>query len=147
MEYATSWWVIAGTLVLLELMTGSFYLLMLALGVAVGALSAYANVSPTLQIVCAALSASVFVFVCYLLRRRTRAGQGNRDINLDIGETVTVERWNANGTAQVRYRGAQWTVVARDGSTSSCGLHRIIHVNGSRLVVEKMQVEKIDAQP
>jgi len=37
MEYATSWWVIAGTLVLLELITGSFYLLMLALGALVGA--------------------------------------------------------------------------------------------------------------
>jgi len=152
MEYATSWWVIAGTLVLLELMTGSFYLLMLALGAGVGALCAYSNVSPALQLVCAALSASAFVFVCYLLRRRkkTRAGEGNRDINLDIGETVNVERWDADGTAQVRYRGAQWTVVASDGqaspSTLYCGLHRIIQVNGSRLVVDKMRVDKIDAQ-
>jgi len=144
MEYATSWWVIAGTLVLLELLTGSFYLLMLALGAGVGALGAYANLSHPLQIVCAAISASAFVFVCYLLRRRkkARAGEGNRDINLDIGETVNIERWHTDGTAQVRYRGAQWTVVARDGHASPSALHsgphRIIQVNGSRLVVDKI---------
>jgi len=39
---STLWWVIAGTLVALELATGTFYLLMLALGAAAGALAAVA---------------------------------------------------------------------------------------------------------
>ena len=32
MEYSTIWWLVAGALVIAELLTGSFYLLMLALG-------------------------------------------------------------------------------------------------------------------
>jgi len=143
MEYATSWWVIAGTLVLLELATGSFYLLMLALGAVVGALCAYLGVAPALQIICAALCASAFVFACYLVRRRRKArlgagdAKGNRDIHLDIGETVTVKEWEADGTARVRYRGAKWTVVARDGQERAPGMHRVVEVVGSRLLVEK----------
>ena len=43
MEYSTIWWLVAGALVIAELLTGSFYLLMLALGAIVGALCAHAG--------------------------------------------------------------------------------------------------------
>ena len=35
----------------------------------------------------------------------------NRDVNLDIGEIVHVDAWNADGTASCKYRGANWTAV------------------------------------
>jgi len=133
--------------VLLELITGSFYLLMLALGAVVGALCAYLGVPLVLQFVCAALSASACVFVCYLVRRRRRLSletQGNRNINLDIGETVNIHGWNDDGTAQVRYRGAQWTVMARAGQEQSAGIHKVVSVVGSRLVVEKAVQENAE---
>jgi membrane protein implicated in regulation of membrane protease activity len=37
----TVWWVLAGLAVALELATGTFYLLMLALGMAAGAIAAH----------------------------------------------------------------------------------------------------------
>jgi membrane protein implicated in regulation of membrane protease activity len=59
-------------------------------------------------------------------------------MNLDIGEQVLIEGWNADGTASVRFRGAQWTAVPRPGSTPATGLHRVAEVIGNRLVVDKI---------
>ena len=52
---ATLWWVAAGALVIAELSTGTFYLLMLALGCAAGALAAHAGAGTSTQVVVAAL--------------------------------------------------------------------------------------------
>jgi len=43
MNNPTIWWLVAGALVALELTTGTFYLLMLALGAAAGAVVAHAG--------------------------------------------------------------------------------------------------------
>jgi regulator of protease activity HflC (stomatin/prohibitin superfamily) len=40
---------------------------------------------------------------------------------MDVGETVQVDDWQADGTALVRYRGAQWAVVQAAGGTPSAG--------------------------
>jgi len=140
-DVATTWWIIAGALVLLELLTGSFYLLMLALGAALGALSAHAGLRPTSQWLLAALCSSAFVFACYLLRRRLWGGNraaGNRDVNLDIGETLMIDAWERDGSARVRYRGAQWTAMPRSDQTPSPGMHRVAEIVGNRLLVEKI---------
>lgn len=141
MEYSTIWWLVAGALVIAELLTGSFYLLMLALGAIVGALCAHAGLAPIAQIIIAAALGSAFVLACYLVRRRQPSRQpasSNRDVNLDIGESVMVEQWNSDGTAQVRYRGAQWTVIGRPGNLPSAGMHSVAEVVGNRLLVDKL---------
>ena len=38
MDHSTAWWLLVGLLVIAELLTGTFYLLMLALGAIAGAL-------------------------------------------------------------------------------------------------------------
>ena len=139
MESFTLWWLIAGALVVAELLTGSFYLLMLALGAVAGALAAHLGVSETAQILSAALLGTAAVVGCYLLRRRRARLQPAQDsMNLDIGESVQVESWAADGTAQVRYRGAQWTAVLRPGNAATPGSHRVAEVIGSRLLVDKL---------
>jgi len=45
MNESTIWWLIAGSLVGIELMTGTFYLLMLAIGASAGAIAAHAQLS------------------------------------------------------------------------------------------------------
>jgi membrane protein implicated in regulation of membrane protease activity len=57
---------------------------------------------------------------------------------MDVGETVHVPEWNADGTATIKYRGANWTVVALDGAVHGTGAHRVREVVGNRLVVEKI---------
>mgnify|MGYP006147005675 CR=1 FL=1 len=54
MADSTLWWLLAGAVVALELFTGTFYLLMLALGMAAGALAAHAGAGLAVQLVVAA---------------------------------------------------------------------------------------------
>jgi hypothetical protein len=63
--------------------------------------------------------------------------QSNANVNLDIGETVHIEAWNADGTADVHYRGARWTAIHRAGVLPSPGPHRVAELVGNRLLVDK----------
>lgn len=136
---STLWWVLAGLAVAAELFVGMFYLLMLAIGLAAGAIAAHLGLDRVGQLVAAAVVGSGFVIGCYLVRRRlARTGeQADRNINLDIGERVMIDAWRPDGTALVRYRGAQWTAVPVAGSTPTPGLHRVANLDGNHLIVEK----------
>lgn len=136
MSDATWWWILAGAFVALEMVTGTFYLLMLATGLVAGALAAHAGLPLVGQIVAAAAVASVAV-VAWHRRRQSRPVDAatSRDVHLDVGETVEVAEWRADGTASVRYRGAQWTAVLSPGHTPRPGLHRVAELVGNRLVL------------
>jgi len=54
MADSTVWWLLAGGAVALELSTGTFYLLMIAAGLAAGALAAHAGMPLTGQLIVAA---------------------------------------------------------------------------------------------
>ncbi len=141
MADATVWWLATGLVVLLELLTGTFYLLMLAVGLAAGALAAHAQLGLSGQLVVAALVGATTVSLAYLRRRRrpgAPSARADRSVNLDIGETIHIEAWNSDGTAQVRYRGAQWTALARPGSSPTPGAHRVAELVGNRLLVDKI---------
>lgn len=141
MANSTVWWLIAGGAIVIELLSGTVYLLLLAAGFAAAALSAHLGFGTVTQMVVASVIGVGAVLIWYSIQRRRPAAAPigtNRDVNLDIGESVHVDAWNADGTAAVRYRGAQWTVVQRAGSAPSTGEHRVVEVIGSRLVVEKV---------
>jgi membrane protein implicated in regulation of membrane protease activity len=141
MAESTVWWLLAGGAVALELITGTFYLLMLAVGLAAGALAAHAGAGVTAQLVAAAVVGCGAVVGWHFKRSREPSGtpaEANRDVNMDVGESVQVEAWGADNTASVRYRGANWTVVPMDGVPQGTGLHRVRQVSGNRLVVEKV---------
>ena len=140
MEASTIWWVMAGITVAAELLIGSFYLLMLSLGMAAGAIAAQAGSPLTVQMVVAAGVGGAAV----LLWRRVKQGRGaeleaqsNPNVNLDIGALVMVQAWASDGSAQVNYRGANWTALHRPGLVPESGEHRVVEVQGSRLVLEK----------
>ena len=142
MAESTLWWLLAGGAVAVELLTGTFYLLMLAIGLVAAALAAHFGVSSNLQLVVAALVGGGAVVGWHLVRLRRPQelpAEANRDVNLDVGETVQVTRWAQDGTTQVKYRGAQWTAVPAPGAIPVAGPHRIQQVVGSRLVVEQLK--------
>jgi membrane protein implicated in regulation of membrane protease activity len=135
---ATLWWMAAGVLVAAELASGTFYLLMLALGCAAGALSAHAGLAATAQVVVAALLGGGATALWHLQRLRApRAApvQSNRDVNLDIGQAVQVPAWAADGSARVSYRGAAWSVRLAQAGPPAPGLHVIVAVQGNELQV------------
>ena len=141
MEESTIWWLLAGITVAVELMTGTFYLLMLAIGLAAAALAAHLGLPTAAQIVMAALVGGGAVVAWYFIKLN-RSGvpsvRADRSVNLDVGETVQVDGWNADGTATVKYRGASWTAIHRPGITPSTGLHRVAELVGNRLLVDPL---------
>ncbi len=141
MTPATIWWLLAAILVALELTTGTFYLLMLAIGAVVGALAAHLNLDATWQIALSALSAGAGVVILNRWRAKHHAElphfQANRDVNLDVGERVTVRAWNDDKTAKAYYRGSEWLVRYQGDDVPQPGEHRIVALEGNRLVVQK----------
>jgi membrane protein implicated in regulation of membrane protease activity len=139
MADATMWWVLAGVLVALELLTGTFYLLMLSLGAVAAALVAMAGHGLNTQLVAAALVGGLgAVLLGQWRKRQTTTPQEAQDQHLDLGATVQVDAWDAQGTAQVKHRGAAWTAVLAPGQTADPGVYRIQAMAGNRLVLERI---------
>lgn len=135
---ATVWWLLGGALVAIELLSGTFYLLMLGLGAAAGALAAHAGLGFTGQLVAAALVGGGATLGWHLARRRrpgTLPAEANPDVNLDIGQSVDVSRWEADGTAHVQYRGAAWRAAWAGPGVPQPGRHTIVAVRGNQLQV------------
>ena len=140
MAESTLWWLVAGAAVAIELVTGTFYLLMIALGLASGAVAAHLGLPLSGQLVTAAVVSGGAVFIWYRLRQNATdrlPARANRDVNLDIGQVLLISAWDADGTAQVKYRGAQWTAALMPGVSPASGeaQYRIEQVVGSRLLV------------
>ncbi len=141
MADSTIWWLLTGAAVAIELMTGTFYLLMFAVGLAASAIAAHLGTSVAAQLVIAALIGGGAVVAWHFLRGKKMVGKNaefNSDVNMDIGQTVTVDAWQADGTASIKYRGSSWTVQLQNGSATSAGSYSIVQVIGSRLIVKKL---------
>lgn len=135
----TMWWIAAGVAVAAELATGTFYLLMIALGLTAGAIAAHLGLTPPLQLVAAALIGGGATASWHWRRSRQPAAApppANHDVNLDIGERVVVRAWVDDGTARVQYRGSAWTARLAPGARPTSGEHRIVAVEGNWLVLE-----------
>ena len=138
---ATAWWAAAGALVAIELATGTFYLLMLALGAAAGALAAHAGVAVSGQVTLAALAGGGATALWHW-RNRHRAidapdTHANRDVNLDVGESVDVQQWDDQGRTQVNYRGSSWRARFIGDGAPMPGPHRIAALRGNMLELVK----------
>ncbi len=138
---STWWWLVAGGLVALELVTGTFYLLMLALGAAAAALAAHFGFSLPMQLIAAALLGGGATLAWHFKRARTMdVGDrlAHKNVSLDIGECVLVKHWNADGTTQVQFRGSTWQ-ARLDGSAigpATAGQYRIVALEGNRLMLK-----------
>ena len=135
---STWWWLVAGLLVVAELSVGSFYLLMLALGCVAGAVAAHLGAGYPTQLFSAGLVGAGTTALWHFRRARAPRSapvESNRDANLDIGQTLLVDAWDAQGTARVGYRGSTWTAQFRGAGTPAPGPHVIVAVQGNRLVV------------
>lgn len=137
---ATTWWIAAGVLVAIELGTGTIYLLMLAVGAAAGALAAHLGAPPAGQAVAAAIVGGAATVAWHLRRGRTdkaAPASSNPDVNLDIGQSVQVDAWSADGLAQVQYRGAPWRARFVGSAPARSGRHVIRAVEGSCLLLDR----------
>ena len=103
------WILTAIALVIVELLTGTFYLLVLGVAAVGGAALAYLGFSFGAQAGLATALAVLGVF--FINRFRAKSGKGGKAINaIDVGQRVTLESWinEAEGLARVKYRGTLW---------------------------------------
>jgi membrane protein implicated in regulation of membrane protease activity len=145
---ATAWWVLAGLLVAAELLTGTFYLLMVALGMVGAAVAAHLGLSFTPQLLMAALVGGGATAVWHWHRAKqpqSAPAHLNRDVNLDIGERVKVTSWEADGTARVSYRGSTWSARLAPGSDHAAGIYIVSAVEGNHLVLMNQTNAATDA--
>ena len=137
-QASTLWWVLAGALVIAELLTGTFYLLMLALGSVAAAVAAHAGATGSGQFLAAALVGGGATAAWHFKRARaprSAPAASNADVSLDIGQTVQVHAWQDDGKARVAYRGSTWAVRHAGPAEARPGEHRIVAVHGSELDV------------
>jgi membrane protein implicated in regulation of membrane protease activity len=103
------YWILAGFLLLIvEMTSGTFYLLVLGLAAFAAALAAWAGVSFGAQAGIAGVVALAGVAVVWKMRAGDKPEvSGNV---LDVGGMVTLDSWidPAAGVARVRYRDALW---------------------------------------
>jgi membrane protein implicated in regulation of membrane protease activity len=132
------WWIAAGVAVAAELATGTFYLLMIALGLVAGAVAAHLGLAISAQVIVSALVGGGATAVWHWRRFKqpqSAPAAENRDVNLDIGEPVVVRAWADDGTARVPYRGSSWTARLAPGAAVTTGAHRVVAVEGNWLVL------------
>ncbi len=101
-------WLAAGfVLVIAELVTGTFFLLVLGIAAFAGSATAWFGLGFWLEALCAAAVAVAGVF---WLRQQRRTMLQPDMAALDVGQAVTLEAWvdREQGAARVKYRNTQW---------------------------------------
>ncbi len=144
MEAWTWWLVVAGVVVICELFTGTFYLLMFALGLVSASIASLLISSMQLQMLIAAVVGSAATVALHNSKYGWKQrGDAARDpnVNIDIGQQLRVEEWQEQGNgisiARTKYRGAMWDVELRHAHANA-GMFVIEAVEGSRLIVRPM---------
>jgi membrane protein implicated in regulation of membrane protease activity len=138
------WLALAGVVVMLELFTGTFYLLMIAIGVLAGSVVAYFQGGLASQLLVAGIVGAIATIA---LHKSRFAWKGQVDtskdpnVNMDIGQFVQVSEWQDQGngrwTSRTSYRGALWDVELPRGH-GEAGRYQIEEVQGNRLIVKPM---------
>jgi membrane protein implicated in regulation of membrane protease activity len=101
-------WALVGIgLVIAELLSGTFYLLILGIAAFAAAGTAWFGQPFALQVIVATVAAALGVWQVYSYRIRNRARQMPP---IDAGQPANLETWvdQPAGLARVRYRGASW---------------------------------------
>jgi membrane protein implicated in regulation of membrane protease activity len=149
MSDALVWWTLAGSAVVVELLTGTFYLLMLALGLAAAAVAAHLGASTPLQFAIAGLAGAGAVAGWHFIRSRRTSSHDNAqtspDVNMDIGQSIhvaDVSQWQPDGSITLHYRGAEWQGRLAVGATPAAGFYVIESVIGNQLVLRNQTTTK-----
>jgi membrane protein implicated in regulation of membrane protease activity len=127
------WWIAAASLVGLELATGTFYLLAVGVAFALGGVAAWLGASLPMQMTIGGTLSVIAVFVAHQWRKRHATPAPMHA--LERGHAVKVDRWNADGTARVVYRGTQWDAEVVKPDTVRAETMYIVATRGSTLVL------------
>lgn len=127
------WWIAAAVLIGAELMTGTYYLLAVGVALAIGGVAALLGASTPTQFTVAGIAGVALTIAAH--RWRLQRALPPQPAPFDVGQSVQVQTWNADGTARVNYRGTQWTAELAAPDTPRAETMFIVAMRGSTLVV------------
>ena len=128
------WWIAAAILVGVEMMTGTFYLLIVALACVAGGLVAYSGFEASWQWGVAAAIEVVGTLAVTQWKKKYVA-HPKLSNNLDVGQQVSVLEWRDDGTVRVAYRGSQWDAVLDSPATPKREHMVIVGMRGAQLLL------------
>lgn len=117
MELWLLWTIVGFILVIVELVTGTFYLLVLGLGAFIGALAAWLGASHVVQALAGGGSAVAGTWFVHHWHESRRASEKGSNF-LDRGQPVVLDAWanETAGIARVKYRGTVWDARVMEGA-------------------------------
>lgn len=132
------WFAIALVALVLEIFSGTFYLLVLSIACAITGLLAWGlHTTPEINLtVCATLSIIGIVLATYWHKKKKVIPMSDNTAydDLDMGQHVMVIAQNQDGSYKVYYRGAEWQAIAHTPITDKTAI--IIGKQGNILIVK-----------
>lgn len=134
MEQDLAWAILGLTLVIVELLTGTFYLLMLGIATFGAAVAAYFGFEFPVQALVAGVVAVAGCYGVYEYRARNASQQM---APVDAGQPANFEGWIDQGArlARVRYRGASWEARVAGDAPEAGGVVYVLNAHGNTLEV------------
>lgn len=137
MEAYVLWFIVGVVLVIVELLTGTMFLLVLGIAAIAAAAAAYFGFNFLLQVIVAAIVAAVLIV--YLQSRR-KGASGQAAPALEMGQPVNFESWvdRERKLARVRFRGSLWDATVEGEAAGTVGeVLYVKAVHGATLVIAK----------
>jgi membrane protein implicated in regulation of membrane protease activity len=137
MDNYVGWFVVGFGLLVAELLTGTFYLLVIAVAMGAAGVAALTGAPFSLQLVVAAiigLGGSLWLRTTRFGRRLHERGD-DKVQNMDVGQTLRVDQWSPTRTARAQYRGSMWDVELAPGELPAPGDFVIREIHANRLIV------------
>lgn len=138
MEGYWAWWGFAVILVIMEMFSGTFYLLAVSLGLTMAGGMAYMGFSWAMQVTVAALWCVASIGLLHFMRKGKEPPNPQANFGYDVGQSVNVVRWQDARHARVSYRGAEWDaeLAPQVQADAQKAVWRIQKIDGSRLIIE-----------
>ncbi len=128
-----TWWIVAALLIGAELVTGTFYLLAIGIAVALGGVAAWLGAGEPVQFAVAGVLGVVLTIAAH--RWRLARATPPPLPSFDVGQSVRVQMWNADGSARVAYRGSDWNAELAGPDVPRGETMYIVATRGSVLVL------------
>ena len=137
MKIYAYWFLLAFIMLALEMATGTFYILVMSVALAIGGLVALAGLDLTWQLTVSALAGIIGILV--LQQRKRKAPLVNQASNPDVGEQVSVLTWRENGKLRVYFRGTEWDAELASSDVAREQALYIKATRGSTLILTHLK--------
>ncbi len=117
MQGYIGWFLLAFALLGLEMLSGTFYMIVFSIAAAAAGIAAYFHLNITVQLIVATLVGVIGTRALRAWKTANIRPSTPADRNLDIGQTVQVETWREDGSLRVQHRGSQWDAELESADT------------------------------